>query len=113
MGCDATVVDFWRFAMSDLRTNNVRGYLAEFLVARAVGTLGPRVEWYAFEVLTSEGTARVRATAFARPFANAPQTAGGSSRSSCWRPSCPSPGRGWDCLGVRATLGASEIPGQR
>ena len=37
LGLDATVRDFWAFAMSDLRMNNVRGYLAEFLVARAVG----------------------------------------------------------------------------
>jgi len=36
-GLDATVLDFWRWAMSDLRVNNVRGYLAEFLVAKAVG----------------------------------------------------------------------------
>lgn len=54
-GCDASVSDFWRFAMSDLRMNNVRGYLAEFLVARAVGATHPRTEWDAFDVLTPEG----------------------------------------------------------
>lgn len=54
-GCDATVSDFWRFAMSDLRMNNVRGYLAEFLVARAVGATHPRTEWDAFDVLTPDG----------------------------------------------------------
>ena len=26
-----TVLDFWRFALSDLQMNNARGYLAEFL----------------------------------------------------------------------------------
>ncbi|WP_143226776.1 hypothetical protein [Actinomyces naeslundii] len=36
-GTDATVVDFWRFALSNLWMNNARGYLAEFLVAKAVG----------------------------------------------------------------------------
>ncbi len=41
--------------MSDLRTNNVRGYLAEFLVAHAVGAEGNRVEWDAFDVLTPDG----------------------------------------------------------
>lgn len=41
--------------MSNLVTNNVRGYLAEFLVAKAVGASGPRVEWDAFDVLTPEG----------------------------------------------------------
>lgn len=55
-GLDASVVDFWRFAMSDLRTNNVRGYLAEFLVARAVGSPGARVEWDPWDVTAPDGT---------------------------------------------------------
>lgn len=45
------VQDFWRWAMADLRMNTTRGYLAEFLVARAVGgdeTL--RVEWAGWDV---------------------------------------------------------------
>ena len=42
--------------MSDLRTNNVRGYLAEFLVARAVGAPGPRVEWDPSDVTAPDGT---------------------------------------------------------
>ncbi|CAG7574226.1 hypothetical protein FB554_2397 [Barrientosiimonas humi] len=54
-GTNATVRDFWAFAMGDLRTNNVRGYLAEFLVAKAVGATGRRVEWDAFDVLTPAG----------------------------------------------------------
>ncbi|MET7584577.1 hypothetical protein AB0N56_35545 [Streptomyces microflavus] len=65
IGLDATVLDFWRFGMSDLRTNTLRGYLAEFLVARAVGTDRPRVEWDAFDVLTPEGIkVEVKATGF-------------------------------------------------
>jgi len=55
IGCAATVYDFWRFAMSDLLMNNVRGYLAEFLVARAVQAVGQRIEWDAFDVLTPDG----------------------------------------------------------
>lgn len=55
-GLDSTVRDFWRFAMSDLRMNNVRGYLAEFLVSRAIGASGPRVEWDAYDVLAPDGT---------------------------------------------------------
>lgn len=43
-GLDASVTDFWRYAMSDVRINNVRGYLAEFLVARAVGAANVRTE---------------------------------------------------------------------
>ncbi len=42
--------------MSDLRTNNVRGYLAEFLVAKAVGAHGPRLEWDAYDVLAPDRT---------------------------------------------------------
>lgn len=52
----AQVADFWRFAMSDLRTNDVRGYLAEFLVARAVGATGTRIEWDSCDVLAPDGT---------------------------------------------------------
>lgn len=54
-GIEATIKDFWAFAMSDLRANNVRGYFAEFLVARAVGASGPRIEWDAYDVLTPDG----------------------------------------------------------
>ncbi|WP_189107997.1 hypothetical protein [Streptomyces camponoticapitis] len=53
-GLEATLLDFWRFAMSDLRTNTVRGYLAEFLVARAMGALATRVEWDSYDVLSPE-----------------------------------------------------------
>lgn len=55
-GLDASVIDFWKFAMSDLRTNNVRGYLAEFLVARAVGSSDRRVEWDPWDVTAPDGT---------------------------------------------------------
>lgn len=55
VGCDARVLDFWSYAMSDLRMNNVRGYLAEFLVAKAVGATGSRIEWDAYDVLSLDG----------------------------------------------------------
>lgn len=54
-GVSATVTDFWAFAMPDLRMNNVRGYLAEFLVAKATGATGPRVEWDSYDVLSRDG----------------------------------------------------------
>lgn len=47
----ATVADFWRFAMQDLQMNNTRGYLAEFLVGRALGIESNRVEWDPFDLL--------------------------------------------------------------
>jgi hypothetical protein len=52
---DATVVDFWRFAMPDLRMNNTRGLFAEFLVHQAVGSRKPRVEWASHDVETGDG----------------------------------------------------------
>lgn len=55
VGLDADVREFWAFAMSNLAINNVRGYLAEFFVAKAVGATGARIEWDAFDVLTPEG----------------------------------------------------------
>lgn len=56
IGVDATVKDFWAFAMSDLRMNNVRGYLSEFLVARAIGAVGKRIEWDAYDLISPTGT---------------------------------------------------------
>lgn len=62
-GLSASVKDFWSYALSDLRANAVRGYLAEFLVARAVNATGPRVEWDAYDVLAPDGTTiEVKAT---------------------------------------------------
>ena len=55
-GTDATVVDFWRFALSNLWMNNARGYLAEFLVAKPVGSTGLRIEWDPYHVLAPDGT---------------------------------------------------------
>jgi hypothetical protein len=59
IGLDATLrcgAGFWSFALSDLLMNNARGYLAEYLVARAVGANKLRVAWDAYDVLTSNGT---------------------------------------------------------
>ena len=65
-GMDATVTDFWRWAFSDLRMNNVRGILAEFLVAKAVGaTEAPKEEWANFDVQTPDGIRiEVKASAY-------------------------------------------------
>ena len=65
-GMDATVTDFWRWAFSDLRMNNVRGILAEFLVAKAVGaTETPKEEWANFDVQTPDGIRiEVKASAY-------------------------------------------------
>jgi hypothetical protein len=53
---DATVTDFWRWAMSDLIGNTARGVLAEYIVARALGlTSGARIEWDAYDLKTPGG----------------------------------------------------------
>ena len=44
-GTAATVLDFWKFAMSDLRTNSIRGYVAELRVSQAVKAETARVAW--------------------------------------------------------------------
>jgi len=53
----ATVLDFWRWAFGDLRSNATRGVLAEYLVARAVGAglEQARVEWDNYDVLSPSG----------------------------------------------------------
>lgn len=52
----ATVRDFWAYALSDLKANAARGHLAEFLVAKAIGATGSRIEWDAYDVLAPDGT---------------------------------------------------------
>jgi hypothetical protein len=52
-----TVLDFWRWALGDLRMNTVRGFLAEFFVAEAVEASAPiRVEWGDYDVEAKDGT---------------------------------------------------------
>ena len=72
-GTDATVADFWRWAFSDLRTNNLRGVLAEYLVACALGAAGgTRVEWDGHDVTTREGVrVEVKASAYLQVWAQA------------------------------------------
>src|SRR5579875_2351118 len=52
-----TLLDFWRWSVSDLVSNATRGRLAEFIVANAlaIATSGVRDEWSAFDLQTAEG----------------------------------------------------------
>lgn len=89
VGMDASVRDFWAFAMSSLITNNVRGYLAEFFVAKAVGATGVRVEWDAFDVLTPEGIkVEVKSSAYLQAWAQRrlSRIAFGSMKGRTWTP---------------------------
>lgn len=53
---ETTVLDFWRWGMSELRTNTLRGVMAEFIVSKAVGATAPgRVEWDPYDVVTPDG----------------------------------------------------------
>jgi hypothetical protein len=65
-GVDATVIDFWRWAFSDLRDNTTRGILAEFLVSKAVGDAREmRIGWGNFDALAPDGTKiEVKCSAF-------------------------------------------------
>lgn len=52
----ATVLDFWRWAHSDLVANAERGIFAEFIVSRALGIQSShRVEWDSYDLQTSDG----------------------------------------------------------
>ncbi len=72
-GLDATVVEFWRWAFSDLRDNTVRGVLAEFLVAAALGqTDSRRKGWDNFDVETRTGVrVEVKASGYLQSWAQA------------------------------------------
>lgn len=64
-GLDHTVKEFWSYAARDLRTNILRGVLAEWLVAKAVGAAEPRPEWDKFDVLTpAEVRVEVKSSAY-------------------------------------------------
>ena len=65
VGVDATVAEFWRWGFGDLRMNIVRGVLAEFLVARALGidTDMPRNAWDNFDLVYEGTTLEIKSTA--------------------------------------------------
>lgn len=52
-----TLLEFWRWAFSDILNNTTRGVLAEFLIASAMGISheGVREPWAAFDLITSDG----------------------------------------------------------
>ena len=58
-GCDATnfsVGNFWQWAYPDLQQNNIRGILAEFIVAKALNIpLSVRDTWDDYDLKTPDG----------------------------------------------------------
>jgi hypothetical protein len=62
-----TALDYWRWSMSDMVANTMRGFLAEFLVAKALGiaTDQARVDWGSFDLKTEDGVRiEVKSSAF-------------------------------------------------
>ena len=54
--CEFSLLDFWQWSSSDLVGNALRGVLAEYIVATAVGdSEGVRTEWDAYDVTTRSG----------------------------------------------------------
>ena len=52
----STLLDFWRWAYSDLVSNAERGALAEYIVACALGVhRAERIAWDRYDLLTREG----------------------------------------------------------
>jgi len=50
------LLSFWQWSASDLVSNAMRGILAEYIVASAVGvTEGHRIEWDSYDIETPEG----------------------------------------------------------
>jgi len=50
------LLSFWQWSASDLVGNAMRGILAEYIVASALGNVGGnRIEWDAFDIETNEG----------------------------------------------------------
>ena len=52
----STVLDFWKWAFSDLVTNSMRGLVAEFIVASALGvSLDVRNPWLHYDLTAKSG----------------------------------------------------------
>jgi hypothetical protein len=59
-----TILDFWRWAYSDVLSNGTRSVFAEFMVGKALGCLGqPRVEWDSVDLHYGEFGIEVKASA--------------------------------------------------
>lgn len=65
--------DFWSWGFSDLYNNTLRGILAEFIVASAIGidTKQTREEWAAYDLLTASGRKiEVKSSAYIQSWCN-------------------------------------------
>lgn len=61
---ETTIVDFWRWAYSDVLSNGNRSVFAEFMVGKALGCLDqPRIEWDSVDLHYGEFGIEVKASA--------------------------------------------------
>jgi hypothetical protein len=65
------LLSFWQWSASDLVSNALRGRLAEFLVAQALGIAdGMRAEWDAYDLRTHKGlTIEIKSAAYLQTWA--------------------------------------------
>lgn len=65
------LLDFWRWACSDLAGNSLRGILAEYIVALALdAAAGVRTQWDAVDIRTAEGLrVEVKSSAYLQSWA--------------------------------------------
>lgn len=66
-----TIGDFWAWSSSDVLSNTLRGIVAEYRVAQALGVAdGVRTEWEPYDVRTSSGvTVEVKSAAYIQSWA--------------------------------------------
>jgi hypothetical protein len=88
-GC--TLLEFWRWSVSDLISNATRGRLAEFIVAKALGisTSTPRDEWAAYDLVTPAGVkVEVKSAAYLQSWAHKDYSAirFGTPKTRAWDP---------------------------
>jgi hypothetical protein len=85
-----TILDFWRWADSDLLSNALRGRLAEYLVAVDLGVdQSVRREWVAWDLVTADGVrVEVKSAAFVQGWAQKRSSiiSFGVSRTRGWDP---------------------------
>lgn len=68
------LLDFWQWSSSDLLSNTLRGRLAEFLVASALGVAsGTRIEWDAIDLISPSGVkVEVKSSAYLQSWKGKP-----------------------------------------
>lgn len=93
---DFELLDFWKWMGSSLLNNAMRGVLAEFIVARALGIEGGvRVEWDACDLITMDGVrVEVKSAAYCQTWAQRRLSLIGFDIAPKWPDTIPTNERG-------------------